>query len=134
MNEFEIGGHTYKARKMDAMTQLHVTRRLSPLIGAFKDALPKREEGQGLSLMDVQIAPLASALSGMPDDVVDYVISNTLSLVQRKMDGDRGWAPVWTPVAKRPMFDDIGMIDMLSICIRVVLDNIGPFSLGDLLK
>jgi len=134
MNEFVVGGHTYKARKMDATTQLHVARRLSPLIGAFKDALPPRKGDEPLSLMDVKIEPLAAALAAMPDDVVDYVLSNTLSLVQRKMDGDRGWAPVWTSAAKRPMFDDIGMIEMLSICVRVVLDNIGPFSFDDLLK
>jgi len=125
MHEFTVGDHDYRASKMDALTQFHVLRRLSPVIGALKD-LAGGDVAQKLDAL----GPIAEVVSRIPDDDVEYVLGHCLATVQRKKDGDTGWAPIWNAAAKRAMFEDIDMVAMLSISGHVVMNAIGPFSFG----
>nr|WP_089177149.1 hypothetical protein [Bosea sp. AS-1] len=109
---------------MDALTQFHVLRRLSPVIGALKDLAGDAPKG-----LD-SLGPIAEVAARLPDDDVNYIVDRCLSTVQRKKDGDTGWVAVWNASAKRPMFEDIDMLAMLMISGNVVMNAIGPFSFG----
>lgn len=116
--EFIVGSHTYRAGKLDAMTQFHVSRRILPVfVGLAK--------GEG-SMMD-QFRGAAEALASLNDDDANYVISRCLSVVQRKLNGDSGWASVWSQSANRLMMDDIDMVQMLQMAGEVLGHNLGNF-------
>ncbi len=127
MAEFSVGDFDYRSSKMDALTQLHVVRRLAPVMGALKEFA-----GGGVDAVNAMDAAesIASVAARIPDDDVNYIINACLSTVQRKQDGDRGWAPIWNVGAKRPLFEDIGMVEMLTISGHVVMGALGNFSLG----
>ena len=125
MHEFTVSDHDYRAGKMDALTQFHVLRRLAPIIGSLKD-LAGGDVSKGLEAL----GPIADVVARLPDEDVNYVLDRCLSTVQRKKDGDTGWAPIWNASAKRAMFDDIDMMSMLLISGNVVMNAVGPFYFG----
>lgn len=147
MNEFTVGDHTYRSSKLPLMTQLHISRRLAPVIAALAataqsvQTKPAEEtpvddvsEAVGgnptnaaqVSFIDL-VEPLANAMASMSDGDTEYIMNNTLEVVQRKISGDVGWAPIWSKQGRAPLFQDITMIDMLTIATRVIIDQIGPF-------
>lgn len=129
MAEFSVNGFDYRSSKMDALTQLHVVRRLSPVIGALRDfAAGGADAAKALDVLE----PVAMVAARLPDEDVNYIVNSCLSTVQRKQDGDRGWANIWNASAKRPLFEDIGMVEMLTISGHVIMDALGNFSLGRL--
>jgi len=128
--EFRIGEFTYKARRMDAFTQMSVISRLSPLLASgFGEIIPLmhklREEGianiadMPLDRLGAIATPVARELAKMSDDDRKFIISACLDLCDRKPDGDERWAKVWNPQAGRAMFDDIN--NDVSILLRIVL-------------
>ena len=127
--EFEVGGGKYRAGRLSAMTQFHVFRRLGPVIPALKGlgpALPVlMGEGGDLDAAAEALMPVADAIASMSDEDTEYVLGACLSVVQREQGG--AWASVWSASAKRPMFDDINMMDMLQIAARVMMGSLGPF-------
>lgn len=129
MAEFSVNGFDYRSSKMDALTQLHVVRRLSPVIGALREfAVEGVDATKALDALE----PVAMVVAKIPDDDVNYIVNACLSTVQRKQDGDRGWANIWNSGAKRPLFEDIAMVEMLTISGHVIMDALGNFSLGRL--
>lgn len=128
MEPFSVGEHTYRAERMDAMTQFHVVRRLSPILGSLREML----DMQGREGMDSvsALSPLAQVASSLPDEHVNYIINAALSLVKRQLPGDAGWAPIWNRQVQKPMYEDMSFIEMLQVAGRVIMDSIGPFSLG----
>ena len=155
MREFTIAGQAYRAGPMDGMTQLHVLRRLGPIMGAFRGlaavvpvtpepaaasdpagalaALPAALPAAALSPETMAVmAPVMEAFSRMPDEDVDFVLGATLGLVRRQEKGDAGWAAVWNPAAKRPMFADMNAMAMISIAFNVLVAELGPSSSGSL--
>lgn len=131
MLEFEVSDQTYRAAPMDALTQFHVARRLSPVLGAMQDFAAKASREGGL--IDA-LEPVALVVSRIPDQDVEYILNACLTTVQRKQEGDRGWTPVWSTGAKRPLFDDIAMVEMLTITGHVVMGALGNFTVGPLSK
>lgn len=132
MIEFNIAGQQYRAGKLNAFQQFHVSRRVSPLLPLLVPVFVKLSKGGKLSddisaLAEV-LAPFADGLAQMPDESAEYVLSTCLSAVQRK-SGDV-WAPVWSQSAKTCMFDDIDMGVMIPIVVRVVQDSLGGFING----
>lgn len=126
--EFEIGGHSYKAGRLDAMTQLHVVRRLAPILTTLRSVA---EEGAAGSMApEAALQRAVEALGEVSDNSVEYVIARCMERVQRKIEGDRGWAPAWNKAAGRPQFDDIGGFHLLTIASRVVMNELGPFFEG----
>lgn len=119
--EFEIDGFVYRANPMDLRVQLHLVRRVTPLVASVPALLTAK--GDFLTA----VMPFAEALAGMEDKDVDYIIDKSLSIIERKQPGDRQWAKVWNSSAQRVMFDDITLMTMLKLSARVILDNIGSF-------
>ncbi len=121
--EFEVAGHTYRAGRMDAMTAFHVMRRLTPVLASF------REMGQANDMF-AALEPVARAVAGMSDADSELVLGACLSVCERRQDGGRGWARIWSVEAKRPMFDDIDIAAMLQVAFHVIQGALGPFFPG----
>jgi hypothetical protein len=121
--EFTVGAHVYRCGKMNVRTQFHVSRRLLPIfVGLAK--------GGEADDMIGQFGGLAEALAELKDDEADYVISHCLQVVQRKLPGDTGWAPVWSNSGNTLMMDDIGMVEMLQMVAEVIGHNLANFTEG----
>lgn len=142
--EFKHGQHTYRAGKLPAMTQLHVTRRLAPFLSALMGALPGGQaqallkaaketapaaEADAAQLGMAAMGPLLDAVGSMPDEQVDYVIKACLSVVERK-DASGGWAQVMSSGGL--MFEDLDMVALLSITRHVLQRDLAGFFGGGL--
>lgn len=134
---FEVGGNTYRVGRLNAIKQLHVVRRLAPLIGSLKGAdlrgamtggvTDEERAKQSAALMTV-LEPLAGAIAALSDDDTEYVLGACLMVCQRQAAGGLGWSAVWSEQAKRTMFDDITLTDMLTLVGRVIMQNLGDFT------
>ncbi len=136
MVEFEINGQKYRAGKMDAFKQFHVSRRIAPIIPTLIPVFVKlSQDGSLLSdfagLADV-LAPFADGLSNLSDEASEYVIASCLSVVQREQG--KNWAAVWSTSGNVCMFDDMDLSVMIQIVIRVIQESLGPFIRGLLIS
>ena len=100
---------------MDAFTQLHVGRRIAPLLSLVTS-------GGG------SFSAIATALSKAPQDDVDYVIRSAIKGVKRK--SGEAWAPVFNVNAGMVAFDDITGLQLLEIVSLAIKDDIAPFFSG----
>lgn len=131
--EVELGGNDYSIGRLDAFRQLHVSRRIAPLIPSLVPAFSALSEGGADALTDTAkfataLAPFAEAMAGMSDEAAEYVVGTCLSVVKRRQGS--AWAPVWNAQGKTLMFDDIDLSTMLPLVVRVIRDNLGPFISG----
>lgn len=140
MTEFEINGVEFRSGKLDTFKQLHVSRKIAPLVPkvlpAFA-AITRRRKADGesidaenLGLIAEAMQPVADVLAEMSDADVEFILSNCLSVVQRKQGKD--WQPIWRNGAI--MFDDIELPLMIQITLKVIWDNLGGFIQGLLAK
>ncbi|AMM17509.1 hypothetical protein AX768_25250 [Burkholderia sp. PAMC 28687] len=134
MIEFEIGGIEYRSGKLDTFKQLHVSRKIGPLVPkllpAFASIAAKKEGKNDIALIAGALQPVADVMAEMSEADVEYIFSNCLAVVQRKQGKD--WARVWNNGAL--MFDDIEMPMMIQITMKVIWDNLGAFIQGLLAK
>jgi hypothetical protein len=136
MVEFEIDGVQYRSGKLDTFKQLHVSRKIAPLVPKLLPAfgsIAQRQKELGVDDIGViaqALQPVADVLSDMSEQDVEYIFSNCLAVVQRKQGKD--WVHVWRNGAL--MFDDIELPVMTQIAMKVIWDNIGPFISGLLAK
>lgn len=132
MIEFEQGGHAFRAAKLDAFKQFHVSRKISPLIPLLVPVFVKvASEGnltKNLAGYAELLTPFAEALASMSDENAEYLLATCLSVVQRKQ-GDT-WAPIWSATGKCCMFDDMDMSALLPLVVRVIQDSLGGFIRG----
>lgn len=145
--DIEIRGVKYRVGKLSAMKQLHVSRKIAPLMPAIlpimlKLAGTKKEEAAGGSddggarggLLDDMaslpqvLQPFADGLANLPDEHADYVIGECLAVVQR-FQGN-AWFSIWASAAKQPTYDDIDLAVMIELSIKVIADSLGPFIAG----
>lgn len=113
--EFTVGDHTYSASRMDAFTQLHVGRRLSPMLSYVT-----AEGGTFSAIVEV--------LRAAPQEDVDFIIRSALKIIKRR-SGD-GWAPIYNTSADQLVFDDIDGLQLLQIVGNAIEGDIAPFFSG----
>lgn len=140
MTEFEINGVQYRSGKLDTFKQLHVSRKIAPLVPKVLPAFAaiaqaNRPAGAALGVANIDliakaIDPVTNVMAEMSDADVEYLFANCLAVVQRKQGKD--WAPIWRNEAL--MFDDIELPQMTQIAMKVIWDNLGPFIQGLLAK
>jgi len=123
MIEFEVAGQVYKAKRMSAMVEESVTRKLAPLLNMAIPALAALKSGQGKIDFDTVspdglIRALTSAFADLRDDHAQFILASCLGVVERRK-GD-AWAQVWSAGAGRPMFDDIRAPQMYLIAAKVM--------------
>lgn len=118
--EFPVGERTYRCAKLGAFSQFHVSRRLAPLFAGAAAA-------DGEDLLS-RLRGAVQALSEMSEENANYVLFNCLSVVQVKLDGDKGWSAIYSASANRMMDDTIDMMQMLQIVGEVLVDSLGNFT------
>lgn len=130
--EFTIGEKQFRAGKLDAFKQLHVSRRIAPIIPPLIPIFVKVAKDGDLT-KDIEgfaavLEPFAEGLAGMSDADTEYVFGTCLSVVKRQVGTN--WTPVWNAQANVCMFDDIDLGEMIQIVIKVVQDSLGNFING----
>lgn len=128
MSEHVINEQTYNVGKMPVMQQMHVGRRVMPMMREFFEGDSEDEASM----------KLADAISSLTNKNLNYITNRTLAVVRRKIDGDQGWAPVWASPEDpeddgQSMFSDITPSIVTALIILVCKDNLSGF-FGDLLS
>lgn len=129
--DFRVGDYTYhQMTKIDALTQWDMIAIVSPLlatgVGKLVPILAQmRQQGitniaeASMDQLSEVATPVARELARMSRADRHFLISTCLMTLERKKDGEAGWAKVWSVEAGRSMFDDIN--NDFSIMIRVAL-------------
>ena len=148
--EIELNGAQYSIGRLTAKQQLHVSRRIAPVIPAMIPAFlklaaklkaaggaeastssaekAKRLLEADLSDLGEALQPFADALAALNDADADYVFDNCLSAVQRRQE--TGWARVVSLEQKTMMFQDMDLGVILPLVVQVIVANLGPFIQG----
>lgn len=134
--EFEIDGILYKAGKLDAFKQLHLSRKVAPiiptLIPVFMEISKKGDLTNNMDKLGTLLKPFADGLSNLSDESTEYILSTCLSVVRRQ--SNETWARVWDQNGKVCMFDDMDLGVMIRVCIEVMQDSLGGFIQGLLMS
>jgi hypothetical protein len=122
-------GIEYRIGALNAFQQLHIVRKISPLVKSLVPAFAAMDKDR-VSVEDVieHLDPITRELSTLDDSTVEYVLNTALSVVQRNQDGN--WHPVWSADARAFMYDDMDMALGLKLTYDVVQDQLGPFIKG----
>lgn len=122
MNEPKlIAGNQYSIGRVPARKQLHIARRLAPVLQALAFSAAKEMSTKDSSEL---IGPISEMAAKMTDADVDFVIDTCLAVCKRK--GDAGYFPVMSSNGVL-MFDDITMPVMLQLAFAVVQENMADF-------
>lgn len=139
--EFEVGPVPHKARKLPAMTQMKLVKRLAPTYAHFREfarakavsaapaaaveadgAAPEASEeitAEAERRRDETYAAFARALTELKDEDLEFIIRETMSSVQRQEAGG-AWVNIWNRQANEPMFPDVTFNVILSIVLAVL--------------
>lgn len=115
MKEFTVGGNTYSAERLDAFTQLHIGRRLAPVLADVT-----AENGSLTSILE--------ALGKASQADVDFIIKSVLKVVKRQSGSS--WASVYSVNADRLVFEDINGAQLVEIAALSIKEDIAPFFSG----
>lgn len=136
--EFKSGGYDFRMEKLNAFEQLHLSRKIAPLLPALAPILVRWSARRGdlLSTQILEIAelaePFATALASMTDADAEQVIMTALSKVQVQTDVSRGvWMPVFvagTRMTATTELNDLGLL--LPVAIKSIMFNLGNFTDG----
>lgn len=110
--EFAIGDNTYSAGRMDALTQLHVGLKVSPLVSQIA--------GDGATL-----SAFADALARAPIEDVEFVTRAALKTIKRKSGA--AWADIYNSGAGQLAFEDLSGADVMELVYMALKDGITPF-------
>ena len=143
MEIIPIGGHDYTIGRLNALDQLHVSRKIAPIVPNIMPILTEVAKGDlekviasietdenaelaGLEPLAKALEPFMEAIAKIPEEDVNYVIYKCLSVVKR--NGSvvcRG---------ESIMFDDLDMNHLLPLTVAVIRTNLGNFIQGLLTK
>lgn len=143
MEIIPIGGHDYAIGRLNALDQLHVSRKIAPIVPNIMPILTEVAKGDlekviesieadenaelgGLEPLAKALEPFMEAIAKMPEDDVNYVIYKCLSVVKRN------GAVVCR--GESIMFDDLDMNHLLPLTVAVIRTNLGNFIQGLLTK
>lgn len=143
MENLEINGNEYSIGRLNALDQLHVSRKIAPIIptlmpiiseiakGDLEKTIEAIEGGDNDSLPSLEplteaLSPLMEAFATMPEDDVNYITHKCLSVVKRN------GAVVCR--GQSIMFDDLDMMQILPLVIAVIRTNLGNFIQDLLMK
>lgn len=143
MEIIPIGGHDYTIGRLNALDQLHVSRKIAPIVPNIIPILTEVAKGDlekviesieadenaeigGLEPLARALEPFMEAIAKIPEEDVNYVIYKCLSVVKR------GGAVVCR--GESIMFDDLDMNHLLPLTVAVIRTNLGNFIQGLLTK
>lgn len=140
--DFEIEGRNFRAEKLDAFGQLHLSRKLAPLIPPLAPVILKLEtefkkEGdkdKPLTAADIlslaELAePFTEALANMEDKDIEKIFTLALTSVKVQTDAAQNvWVPLWLAGSRQAAsmeFNDLGKL--FPVVMRVIIFNLGNF-------
>jgi tail assembly chaperone len=141
--EFELDKRKFRVKKLSAFEQLHLSRKvapllppLAPLIMKISENAKKEVDGKLKGLLSTDILsfaelaePFAEALADMKDQHAEQIFTLTLSSVEVQTSAAQNvWMPLWIPGSK--MASEIDLNDaakLLPIVVRVIVHNLGNF-------
>ncbi|WP_438504203.1 phage tail assembly chaperone [Acinetobacter schindleri] len=143
MEIIPIGGHDYTIGRLNALDQLHVSRKIAPIVpnimpiltevakGDLEKVIESIEQGEneeldGLEPLAKALEPFMEAIAKIPEEDVNYVVHKCLSVVKRN------GAVVCR--GNSIMFDDLDMNHLLPLTVAVIRTNLGNFIQGLLTK
>ena len=146
--QITISGKNYTIGRLNALDQLHVSRKIAPIVpslipiisevakGGLSKVIESMESGDDVELGNIDLSeldglssalsPLMDVIAGMSEADTNLVIHKTLSVVHR--DGAvlcRG---------ESIMFDDLDMMQILPLVVAVIRKNLGNFIQDLLMK
>ena len=146
--QITISGKNYTIGRLNALDQLHVSRKIAPIIpslipiisevakGGLSKVIESMELGDDVELENIDLkeldglsgalSPLMEVIAGMSEGDTNLVIHKCLSVVIR--DGAvlcRG---------ESIMFDDLDMMQILPLVVAVIRKNLGNFIQDLLMK
>lgn len=130
MSEITIDDQVYSIGKMDAMQQLHATRRLAPFLLAMLKAGTLRN-GSKFDLnnfLNDTGDDLSRILSEMPDKQFEDIIWPCMEVIRMKQGP--GWAPIKVMGQKMFQFQHIDGAVMLQLTIETLKANLALFFSG----
>lgn len=149
---FEIDGHKFEARKLNAKQQFHLSRRLAPLLPSIGRLLISRgTEGAGLlaalsakegeehepTMMDLAqlldlAEPVAQAIGSMKDEDADKIFELALCSVKVQTNTmPEAWMPLWIPNAGMTPLPELNdFAALVPVLLKVVGFNLGNFTKG----
>jgi hypothetical protein len=121
---------------MNAFQQLHVGRRILPILAKLPDmfgltleeimAAPEEIVASLMSNLDkINLDVIASTFAELDQGDVDYIINACLDSAQIKDPKGTGWGRLRKNGVV--MYDHLGMREMLGVAINVIKDNLGDF-------
>ena len=146
--QITISGKNYTIGRLNALDQLHVSRKIAPVIpslipiisevakGGLSKVIESMESGDDVELDNIDLseldglstalAPLMDVIAGMSEADTNLVIHKTLSVVHR------GGAVLCR--GESIMFDDMDMMQILPLVVAVIRKNLGNFIQDLLMK
>lgn len=127
----EVAGNQYVvARKMDAMTQFHCSRRLGPALAVCGVTFKMMMDGVAVPPEQwvVVAGPVMEVVSKMTNEDVEYVVFACMRCVDR-MSGGR-WAPLLAQDGRTLMFQDVEQAELIRLTIEVLRGNLVNFARG----
>jgi hypothetical protein len=138
--EIQIDGNVYRIGKLSAFAQLHVSRKIAPVLPKLLPAMMasmslvarKDEEMPDLNDLADAFGPVAQALAEMPDKDAEYVYNACLSVVQIQQGSAS--VNIWNPDAQCSQFDFIDLGVMTRLVGHTVWGSLSGFINGFLAK
>ncbi len=117
----EIDGKTYRLTRLDAMTQAHITRRLSGVIIGMGESL------KGVEANDIfaTIGPIATALGKMEDKDFEYIVRRSLLGVAVVLPG--GSTQRMAAPNGAIMYEDLQLPTLIRLVVEVLRFNLADF-------
>ena len=126
----EAGGLTYEVARLDTFKQLHLARKIGPLmIPALPMLLKLWEAGEKpnmgalLKQIAVYLPDALTIFSLMDMEQADFIVFTCLDAVYRKT----GTGSVKVRVQGNTMFNDIKLPDLFKLIYEVIKVNLGDF-------
>lgn len=126
--EFVVNSARYRAGRIPAMQQFHISRRLAGLLEGLEDILGLIPAIKGGGAVDdaalLKLAgPLGKALAALPDEDAEYVINTCLNEAERRADSG-----TWHKVRNAGTLQyQLSLAEMMQVVFRVLEYNFANF-------
>jgi hypothetical protein len=122
--EFQVGEKTYVAKQLSAMKQLHIARKMAPVLAGLAPAGAGFKNGLEGAFM-ATLPSLAEKLASMKDEDADFVVLGLLSACSRRESG--GGLASLVSGSGTLMFQDINMKELIEIAVESGKHNFSDF-------
>lgn len=133
--EFQIGELSFKLRKIDAIKQFQIARRVAPLLSEIVPVMAKLSkaeknmdslsEEQKLEQFTLIAQPVLKGISNLSDEDSDKLLYGLLSAVEMQQKSSGNWAMISN--GNQLMFQDLDLAVLLQAAGRAFMYNMSGF-------